>query len=89
MPTASLPAPALTCSSDVDPLANEDTVHGEWLSTLAHELSLAVSYFPVVYSLTDAGAPSTQPHIHALPDSSISSDLTGDTFAFLLAPIKL
>ena len=33
MPTASLPAPALTCSSDVDPLANEDTAHGEWLST--------------------------------------------------------
>ena len=32
-PTASLPAPALTCSSDVDPLANEDTAQGEWLST--------------------------------------------------------
>ena len=32
-PTASRPAPALTCSSDVDPLANEDTAHGEWLST--------------------------------------------------------
>ena len=29
-PTASL---TLTCSSDVDPLANEDTAHGEWLST--------------------------------------------------------
>ena len=32
-PTASLSAPALTCSSDVDPLANEDTAQGEWLST--------------------------------------------------------
>ena len=33
MTTASLSAPTLTCSSDVDPLANEDTAHGEWLST--------------------------------------------------------
>ena len=32
-PTATLPALTLTCSSDVDPLANEDTAHGEWLST--------------------------------------------------------
>ena len=32
-PTASLSALTLTCSSDVDPLANEDTAHGEWLST--------------------------------------------------------
>ena len=38
--------------------------------------SLAVRCFPVVCSLTDAGAPSTQPHIHALPILSPISDIT-------------
>ena len=32
-PTDSLSALTLTCSSDVDPLTNEDTTQGEWLST--------------------------------------------------------
>ena len=32
-PTASLTALTLTCSSDVDLLPNDDTAHGEWLST--------------------------------------------------------
>ena len=38
--------------------------------------SPAVSCFPVVYSLTDAGGPSTQPHIHALPTPSPISEIT-------------
>ena len=63
------------------------------VSGLAHENSkgqfASCQLLPVVHSLTDAGAPRAQPHIHALPDSSISSDLEGDTFVHLLAPIKL
>ena len=38
--------------------------------------SPAVSCFPVVHSLTDAGVPSTQPHIHALPTPSPISEIT-------------
>ena len=63
------------------------------VSGLAHEDSKSqftnCQLLPVVHSLTDAGAPSTQPNIHALPDSSISSDPAGDTFVHVLAPIKL